>query len=151
MIVACRNFGLFDRHLNLGGPVDTNLPLPGFLVSVKAFYDNNFLSHFGEESELRYAFLLSYILFTWSNNQFWNYKYVQFFVSLWTIYFINPVFYVAKNNLIGQEIQDLKFRNWLFMLLWFKKSPSKEIKSNMKWKCTNKKASLAESFYYVKY
>ena len=72
--VACRNFGLFDRHLNLGGPVDTNLPLPGFLVSVKAFYDNNFLSHFGEESELRYAFTFSEfcILFTWSNNQFWN-------------------------------------------------------------------------------
>ena len=54
--VACRNFGLFDRHLNLGGPyADTNLPMPGFLVTVKAFYDNNFLSHFGEESELRYA------------------------------------------------------------------------------------------------
>ena len=57
--VACRNFGLFDRHLNLGGPADTNLPLPGFLVTVKAFYDNNFLSHFGEESELRYASIFS--------------------------------------------------------------------------------------------
>ena len=124
--VACRNFGLFDRHLNLGGPADTNLPLPGFLVTVKAFYDNNFLSHFGQESELRYAFifrelylvhliprpilklqiklftkfwpilsqwfpltlwwriwikvcmysfLVGYTLFTWSNDQFWNYKY----------------------------------------------------------------------------
>ena len=57
--VACRNFGLFDRHLNLGGPADTNLPMPGFLVTVKAFYDNNFLSHFGEECELRYAFIFS--------------------------------------------------------------------------------------------
>ena len=57
--IAWRNFGLFDRHLNLVGPADTTLPTPGFLVTVKAFYDNNFLAHFGGESELRYELVFS--------------------------------------------------------------------------------------------
>ena len=57
---TARNFGIVQHHLrNLNR--EESLPENGFIVNIKSFYDNNFLTHFGAEAELRLVGFYFYI------------------------------------------------------------------------------------------